>query len=177
MLSGILLQPGAWDATRGPLDDVLLTNNVMHNVASPVTLWAKPGNTVGGVTVQGLRATGVYRSAISVEGWADTPLTNIVFRDVQVEFAGGDKAWPTDRMVKGPGFDARPLPVWGLYARNVQTLTLEQVRFNLAADDSRPVLSADRVERLNLNGFEFTRVPGVSEPILTTNVGKLFRNP
>lgn len=43
VLSGIILQPGAWDATRDPLDDVLLANNVMENVASPVTLWTKPG--------------------------------------------------------------------------------------------------------------------------------------
>jgi hypothetical protein len=177
MLSGILLQPGAWDATRGPLDDVLLTNNVMRNVASPVTLWAKPGNTVGHVTVHGLRATGVYRSAISAESWADTPLTNIVLRDVEVEFTGGGKTWPTNQRVTGPGFDARPLPAWGLYARRVQTLTLEQVRFSVAQDDSRPVLNADRVDYLNLDRFEFTRVPGMSEPILTTNVGKLFQKP
>src|SRR5438093_4440210 len=30
MLSGIILQPGAWDATRGLLDDVLLVDNVMQ---------------------------------------------------------------------------------------------------------------------------------------------------
>ena len=71
--------------------------------------------------------------------------------------------------------DARPLPAWGLYARHVQTLTLEDVRFSLAADDLRPVITADRVERLNLEGFKFTRVPGVPEPLITTNVGKLIQ--
>ncbi len=177
MLSGIILQPGAWDATRGPLDEVLLAHNVMQNVASPVTLWSKPGNTVGKVIVSGLNATGVYRSAISVESWTDAPITNVVIRDAQIEFAGGGQAWPAEQAVKGPGVDARPLPAWGLYARNVQTLTLEDVRFNLAADDLRPVLSADRVEQLNLDGFKFTRVPGVTEPIVTTNVGKTFQNP
>src|SRR5438034_32176 len=139
MLSGIILQPGAWDATRGSLDDVLLANNVMQDVASPVTLWSKRGNTVGRVTINGLRATGVYRSAMSVESWADAPLTNVVLRDVHVEYTGGGKAWPPEQNVNGPGVDARPLPAWGLYARNVQTLTLEEGRFSLASDDSRPV--------------------------------------
>lgn len=176
MLSGIILQPGAWDATRGPLDDVLLANNVMQNVASPVTLWTKPGNTVGRVTISGLRATDVYRSALSVESWADEPITNVVLRDVQVEYSGGGKAWLPEQVVKGPGVDARPLPAWGLYARHVQTLTLEDVRFSLAADDLRPVISADRVGRLNLDGFKFTRVPGVTEPINTTNVGRLLQS-
>lgn len=177
MLSGVILQPGAWDATRGPLDDVLLANNVMQNVASPVTLWIKPGNTVGRVTVSGLTATGVYRSAFSVESWADMPVTNVVIRNAQIEFAGGGTAAQAQQPVKGPGVDARPLPAWGLYARNVQKLTLEDVRFSLAADDFRPVISADRVERLNLDGFKFTRVPGVAEPMVTTNVGKLIQNP
>ena len=177
MLSGIILQPGAWDATRGPLDDVLIANNVMQHVASPVTLWTKPGNPVGKVTISGLDATGVYRSAFSAESWTDSPITNVILRGVRAEFAGGGKAWATNQIVKGPGVDARPLPAWGLYIRNVQTLTLEDVRFSLASDDLRPVLHAERVERLNLDGFKFTRVPGVAEPLITTNVGSLIQRP
>ena len=177
MLSGIILQPGAWDATRGPLDDVLLANNVMQHVASPLTLWNKPGNTVGRVTVNGLHATDVYRAALSVESWSDAPITNVVLRNVQVEYSGGGKASQAELPVKGPGVDARPLPAWGLYARNVQTLTVEDVRFSLASDDFRPVISADHVERLILDGFRFTRVPGVTEPIASTNIGKLLQSP
>ena len=173
----IILQPGAWDATTGLLDDVFIANNVMQNVASPVTLWTKPGNTVGKVTISGLDATGVYRSAFSAESWADAPITNVILRGVRAEFAGGGKAWSTNQTVKCPGVDARPLPAWRLYARNVQTLTLEDVRFSLAADDLRPVLHAERVERLNLDKFRFTRVPGVSEPFFTTNVSQLLRTP
>ena len=149
----------------------------LQHVASPVTLWFKSGNTVGKVTVSGLNATGVYRSALSVESWANEPIMNVVLRSVQVEFNGGGKAWPTNQIVKGPGVDARPLPAWGLYARNVRTLTLEDVGFSLATDDFRPVLHADRVDRLNLDGVKFTRVPGVNAPIITTNVGSLLQNP
>jgi len=47
MLSGIILQPGAWDKTEGLLDEVLLADNTMREVASPVTIWTKPGNPVG----------------------------------------------------------------------------------------------------------------------------------
>ena len=173
MLSGIILQPGAWDATRGPLDDVLLANNVMENVASPVTIWIKPGNTVGKVTVSGLNATGVYRSAISVESWAETPITNVVLRNVQVEFAGGGTAAQAQQPIKGPGVDARSLPAWGLFARNVQTLKLEDVRFSLAADDFRPVIVADRAERLSLDNFNYPRVSGVTNFVVSTNGGKV----
>ena len=174
MLSGIILQPGAWDRTQGLLDDVLLANNTMHNVASAVTLWTKPGNPVGRVTVSGLDATGVYRSAFSVESWADAPITNVVVRNAHIEFTGGGTAEQSKQPVKGPGVDARPLPAWGVFARNIEQLTFEDVRLSLAADDFRPVVFAERVERLNLDNFKFTRVPGVAEPLVTTNVGKVY---
>ncbi|MGO8702066.1 MAG: glycoside hydrolase family 28 protein [Limisphaerales bacterium] len=171
MLAGIILQPGAWDATRGLMDDVFIANNVMQNVASPLTIWTKPGNTVGSVTVSGLHATGVYRTGISVESWADEPITNVVLRNVEVEYNGGGKAWPADQKVGAPSVDARPLPAWGLYARNVQTLSLQEARFSLSANDYRPVIKADRVERLDVSGFNYTPVPGVSEAVVTNSPG------
>ncbi len=172
MLSGIILQPGAWDATRGVLDDVLISDVTMYKVASPVTTWIMPGNALGRVTVSGLKATGVYRSALSVESWADVPATNVAFRNINVEFDGGGKAEQARQTVKRPGVDARALPGWGLYARNVEQITLEDCRFSCSKEDFRPVIAADRVERLNLDGFKFTRVPGVTEPLVLTNVGK-----
>jgi hypothetical protein len=175
MLSGIILQPGAWDRSEGLLDDVLLSANTMHDVASPVTIWTKPGNPVGRITLNGLNATGVYRSALSVESWSDAPITNVVVRDAHIEFLGGGKAEQASQPVKGPGVDARQLPAWGIYARNVQRLTLEDVRLSLADDDLRPVLVGDGVRDLTLDNFRFTEVPGVAHPLITTNVANLNR--
>lgn len=173
MLSGIILQPGAWDKTQGLLDDVLLANNTMHNVASPVTIWTKPGNPIGRVTVTGLNATGVYRSAVSVESWADAPITNVVIRNVNIEFGGGGKAEQAKQPVKGPGVDARPLPAWGLYARNVEHLALEDVRLSFLHDDFRPVIFAEEVRRLDLDNVRFPELDSVAQPIVTNNVGRL----
>jgi len=173
MLSGIILQPGAWDRTEGLLDEVLISDVTMQNVTSPVTLWTKPGNPVGRVTVNGLNATGVYRAAVSAESWADAPITNLVIRDASIEFAGGGKAEQATQPVRGPGVDSRPLPAWGFYARNVERITFEDVRFSLAHDDFRPVLMAEDVQRLDLDGFKFTRVEGVAQPLRSTNVGRI----
>jgi parallel beta helix pectate lyase-like protein len=175
MLSGIILQPGAWDKTEGPLDDVLLANNTMRDVASPVTIWTKPGNPVGRITVAGLNATSVYRSALSVESWSDAPIKNVVVRNASIEFLGGGKAEQATQPVRGPGVDARPLPSWGIYARNVEQLTLQDVRLSLSNDDLRPVLLADGVQHLTLDNFKFPEIPTVSQPLVTTNVLKLDR--
>ncbi|HTL57057.1 MAG TPA: right-handed parallel beta-helix repeat-containing protein [Candidatus Limnocylindrales bacterium] len=173
MLSGIILQPGAWDRTEGLLDNVLLANNTMHEVASPVTIWTKPGNPVGTITIAGLEATEVYRSAFSVESWADAPITNVVLRNAHIEFSGGGTAEQAKQVVKGPGVDARALPAWGIYARNVERLTVQDVRFSVAGGDQRPVVLADRVSRLTFDAFKFTRVPAVAEPMALTNVGQV----
>lgn len=173
MLSGIILQPSAWDASPGPLDDVVISDITMHDVASPVTIWMKQGNTAGRITVSRLSATGVYRAAASVESWADVPMTNVVFRDVDLEFTGGGKADQIPLTVKGPGVDCRPLPAWGFYVRNVERLTLEDVRFSCADDDFRPVVVADGVKRLDLDNVRFPKIPGVREPVVMTNVATL----
>jgi hypothetical protein len=174
MLSGIILQPGAWDSTRGPLDDVLISDVTMHRVASPVALCIKEGNTVGRVTVEDLHATGVYRSAISVESWADVPVGSVVLRRITAEFDGGGTAEQAKEAVKSPGVDARPLPAWGFYARNVDRITLQDVRLSLNGEDLRPVLMAENVKELELDHLRFTRVKGVIEPWITKNVANLI---
>jgi polygalacturonase len=168
MLSGIILQPGAWDATRGPLDDVLVADNTMEKVASPVTLWIKEGNTAGRITVQGLNASGVYRAAFSAESWAAAPITNVVLRGLTAEFAGGGTAEQARMEVKGPGVDARPLPAWGVYARNVEQLTLEDLRLVTEKPDARPVVLADAVGTLHTDNLRHPPVPG-GAAILRTN--------
>lgn len=173
MLSGIILQPGAWDRTEGLLDQVLLANNTMRDVTSPVTIWTRPGNPVGRITIAGLNASGVYRAALSAESWSDAPITNLVLRNLQVEFSGGGKPDAARKPVNAPGVDARPLPVWGVYARNVEQLTLEDVRLSLAQPDLRPVLMADQVQRLTMDNFKFPRLPEVPAPLVLTNVASV----
>lgn len=170
MLSGIMLQPGGWDRTEGPLDDIYVTHNTMKNVASPISLWSKPGNTVGRVTIDGLKATDVYRAAISIESWANEPIGDVKLKDLSVEFAGGGTAEQGKIEVKGPGVDARPLPSWGIYARNVKSLTVTDTRLDVAKNDERPVVRADKVETLTLERFYF---PKSANPVVTTNVANL----
>jgi hypothetical protein len=145
----------------------------MHNVTTPFHFALKPGNTAGRITVNRVAATGVYRAASSVESWAETPFTNVVFRDVSIEFAGGGKLDQARLPIKGPGVDARPLPAWGFYARNVKNLTFDNVRLSCLEDDLRPVLMADGVEKLVLEDFKFPRPAGAAEALMLTNVAQV----
>jgi len=58
------------------------------------------------------------------------------------------------------------LPAWGLYAHGIKKLTLHNVHFSLAADDFRPVITAEEVDQLDQINFQYTRVPGVNQAIV-----------
>ena len=173
MLAGINLQPGAWDATEGKLDDVLISDITMHNVCTPFHFSLKPGNTASKIVVDRVTATGVYRAASSVESWAQTPIENVVFRDMTIDYIGGGTQEQARIKVKSPGVDARPLPAWGFYARNVNSLQLDNIRLRCEKDDLRPVLICDNVGQLMLEDFKFPRLAGVSEPLVFNNVEKV----
>lgn len=175
MLAGINLQPGAWDATKGNLDDVLISDVTMHNVSTPFHFSLKPGNTAGSIVVSQVTATGVYRAAASVESWAKMPFKNVVFRDVTIEYKGGGTRQQANMKVKSPGVDARPLPAWGFYARNVQNLQLDNVRLRCEKGDLRPALICNGVERLTLDDFSFPQAAQAAEPLVLIDVGHVQR--
>lgn len=174
MLAGLNLQPGGWDATKGSLDDVLISDITMHNVATPFHFSLKPGNTAGSIVVNRVTATGVYRAASSVESWAETAFENVVFRDVTVEFEGGGTLRQARMKVKSPGVDARPLPAWGFYARNVKNLSFANVRLAYGKEDLRPVMICEGVERLALDSFKFQRAAGVPDPLVLSDVANVL---
>ncbi len=173
MLAGINLQPGAWDKTIGDLDDVLISDITMENVTTPFHFMMKPGNTAGRITVSRVTATGVYRAACSVESWAETPFKNVIFRDVDIEFEGGGTIDKASGQIKAPGVDARALPAWGFYARNVENLTLEDVRLTCREPDQRPVMICEDVNDLALNTFRFPRYDNVSDSVILKDVRQL----
>lgn len=157
MLAGLNLQPGGWDKTEGALDDVMISNITMHNVAAPFHIVLKKGNTAGRIDISRINATGVYRAASTVESWANTPFERVTFRDMNIEYEGGATLKQAKRIVKQPGVDPRPLPVWGFFIKNVKYFGLEDVRLCFAKEDRRPVMTADSVDTLSLENFTFSR--------------------
>ena len=157
MLAGLCLQPGSWDHTEGALDGVRISDITMHDVASPLHLSLRTGNTGGRVSISRLSATGAYRAAASIESWAESPIEQVSLRDVNLEFVGGGTTEQAQQQVRAPGVDVRPLPAWGLYAKNVKTLDLENVRLSVERDDARPALIAESVDTLTVDDVKFPR--------------------
>lgn len=157
MLAGINLQPGAWDPSPGKLDEVSISDITMNNVSTPFHIVNYPGNTTGRISINRVDAAGVYRAACAVESWADEPIESVTFRNVSLEFDGGGTLRLARKAVNQPGVDARPLPAWGVFIRNVKRMALENVDLTLEEEDRRPALIAEGAERLSLTGFRMER--------------------
>jgi hypothetical protein len=84
-------------------------------------------------------------------------IENISFNDVHITFPGGGTAEQASvrdvPKTVGEYYAAGVFPSYALYARQVRGLTLNNVRFEIAASDLRPAVVFDHVEDAAVNGL------------------------
>jgi hypothetical protein len=100
---------------------------------------------------------GETRTCITLNGVGDEFLEGITFHDIHVTYGGGGTAEEAARRdvpkMAGEYFELGTLPAYGMYARNVRGLSLNNVRFEVAAPDLRPAMVFDHVQDATVNGF------------------------
>ncbi len=100
---------------------------------------------------------GEMKSCIVVNGVGDDFLEEISFQDVHITYEGGgtaEEAAVRDvPKIAGEYFELGVLPAYGLYARNVRKLTLNNVRFEVINPDLRPAVIFDHVTDASLIGL------------------------
>jgi polygalacturonase len=115
---------------------------------------------------------GETRTCITLNGVGDEFLENISFTDVQVTYAGGGTAADAARPmppIAGEYFEVGTPPAYGLYARNVRGLTLDQVRFAASQPDLRPAVVFDRVTDAAITGLAAPGDPSAGSLLRFTN--------
>ena len=84
-------------------------------------------------------------------------MENISLDNVHLTFGGGGTAEDAARRdlpeIAGEYFMLGPMPSYGLYARNVHGLTLQNIRFQVSTPDLRPAVIFDNVEDAAVNGL------------------------
>jgi hypothetical protein len=107
---------------------------------------------------------GEGHSCIVLNAVGNSVVENISFTDVHLTFGGGGTAEEAARRnlpeVAGEYFVLGPMPAYGLYARNVRGVTLQNVRFQVATPELRPALILDHVNDAAINGFSVEGNPG-----------------
>ena len=105
---------------------------------------------------------GEKNSCITLNAMNEHYLENISFTDVHIKYAGGGtiaqaaKYDPPKIAAEYFGvWDPAPggPPAYGMYARNVKGLTLQNVRFEYDQPDARPALILDNVQDACINGL------------------------
>ncbi|WP_315822761.1 glycosyl hydrolase family 28 protein [Paraflavitalea speifideaquila] len=126
---------------------------------------------------------GELNSCITLNGVGKVFLENISLTDVHVVYAGGGtKEQAAKREV--PELSAEYFGVWGtrpfgppaygLYARNVKGLTLNNVRFTYEKPDARPAIILDNVQDATITGLSVQGSPGTELLRLVNTKDLLF---
>jgi hypothetical protein len=99
---------------------------------------------------------GETRQCIVLNGIGDAVLEDIALNDVRITYAGGGTAEEARRevpQVAGEYFEIGTPPAYGLYARNVRGLSLNNVRFDVQKADLRPAVVLERATDVALSGL------------------------
>jgi Glycosyl hydrolases family 28 len=99
---------------------------------------------------------GETRSCIVLNGVGGDFLEQISFQDIHVSYEGGGTAEEALRDVPklaGEYFEIGVPPAYGIYARNVRGLTLNNIRLEAIRPDLRPAIIFDNVADASVNGL------------------------
>jgi len=99
---------------------------------------------------------GETRQCIVLNGVGEDVLENISFHDVHVTYEGGGTTDEANREIPkmaGEYFEIGTPPAYGMFARNVRGLTLDNVRFEAKTPDLRPAIVFENVSDGTINGL------------------------
>ena len=99
---------------------------------------------------------GETRHCIVVNGVGDDLIENVSFQDIHFTFEGGGTAAESTAdvpKIAGEYFEIGTPPAYGLYARNVRGLALNNVRFEVSKPDLRPAVDFDNVSDATVSGL------------------------
>lgn len=161
-LTGIIIQPGAWGAGPGRLDDIYIHDIRIRDEQTGLTFVLNKGNQAGNINVENITATGIYRNACSIEAWpVDSKFENVKFKDVSITYCIDNEQLLKVSDFSRPRTESRPLPYWGFYARNVKNIVFDNVTLNYVGNEIRPVMGFDEVDNVTLNNLRYKNVDGV----------------
>jgi hypothetical protein len=135
---------------------------------------------------------GETRQCVVLNALDGAVIEDISLSDVRITYAGGGTAAEASReipQVAGEYFEIGTPPAYGLYARNVRGLSLQNVKFDLESPDLRPAIVLDHVSDAALNGVAVqgnpdataavrlidTRDTLLTAPRLTSNAAAFLR--
>lgn len=116
---------------------------------------------------------GETRQCIVLNGVGEDFIENISFQDVHVSYDGGGTAEEASRDVPqmaGEYFEIGTPPAYGMYARNVRGLSLNNIRFEVKTADLRPAVVLENVDDAAVHALSAEADPKARSLLRFTNV-------
>ena len=165
-------------AAPGPVDNMVLSGITMIHVGTPIYVaysadapYSARNLGVGRIIINGLTALDAGRTPVYVSAPENNPAKSIILTNARITFAGG----VTPAQSEGQGFSPYSvLSSYGIYARNVESFELHDVRVGFAAPDLRPAIFGENVGTLELDRFHAERSPGGAPAIQVAGLGQLI---
>ena len=145
--AAIHLQPGGWGSAPGRVDNVVIKDNSVRGVLTPLCVTLSEDNTAGTITVENLVARDVTRMAMSVKSWGSALTDRVVMRHCDMEFLGIDDPGLPAWFEGKPTSEWPVFPVWGMYFRNVKDVSVSEVVLRVKGKDYRDAYMCDNVGR------------------------------
>ena len=112
---------------------------------------------------------GEKHSAIVFNCVGGATMENVSLTDIHLTFGGGGTAEDAARRelpeFAGEYFMLGPIPAYGLYARGVRGLTLENIRLQTATSDLRPAVIFDHVADAAISGLSIMADPAAESAL------------
>jgi Pectate lyase superfamily protein len=164
-------------ATAGPVDNMVLSGITMIHVGTPIYVayssdapYSARNLGVGRILINGLTALDAGKTPIYVSAPENNPAKSIIVTNARITFAGD----ATPSQSEGQGFSPYSvLNAYSVYARNVESFELHDVRVDFTAPDLRPAIFGENVGTLELDRFHAERAPGGSPSIEAASLGHL----
>jgi hypothetical protein len=166
------------DGGAPPVPTGFVRNLSFSNIRASVVAGPQPERYTDMPTI-GKIYPGEQHSCITLNGVGDVWIENVTFNDVHVTYAGGGSAQlaakrnvpQTTREYFGVwGEEPVGPPAYGLYARNVKGLTLNNVRFTVAEPDLRPAVVFDNVQDAGIHALSAQGNPAAESVLRFTRV-------
>jgi len=165
MLSAIILQPGGWGKAEGMLENVSIREITIDNVDNPIMIILNEGNQGKGITIENVTATRINKSACSVESWKGGEFEDVTFKNVHIEYQGHAETELAQLVPGQPHVDARQLPCWALFARNINHLVLDGFVVDYTGTEIRPACLFENIQRIDLKKVQIEEVENIESAV------------
>lgn len=176
----------------GILENITINNIAMMDVVDYpiyITLGARnrgPGATNGivrNIQISNVVGTGIARmSGIQITGLPGDDVEGVHLDNIRLRFNGGGTADDAARDPKelGTGYPEPGkigvMPAYGLFARHVRDLELDNVHVSFENDDARPAMVCSDVDGLEIDDFKGQTISGVVPARFDNVTGLDIRN-